>query len=106
MLCSICQSIDFDKANCSPENGGARHQPSFTALVLSADNGCALCDLIRTKGQRESSDYSAKDNPILCNIWNWYNGPTEEYRGSATIIFQEENSSWSVVINIAADIGL
>jgi hypothetical protein len=105
MLCSICQSIDFTNASCSPGEGGAKHQPTFQALVLSAKNGCELCDLLISKGPERVNEIDGKEGAILCSLWNWYEGPTEEYRGSATIVFFEESCPWSVILGIFADTG-
>ncbi|TVY23381.1 hypothetical protein LHYA1_G007618 [Lachnellula hyalina] len=107
MLCSICQSIDFYAANCPPypESGGAKHQPTSQALALSAKNGCELCGLIWSKvpDNKRPSGVFTQGGTILCNLWNWYDGPVEEYRGSATIIFRDERSQWSVILSISAE---
>jgi hypothetical protein len=106
MLCTVCQQIDFDAANCSPEVGGAAHQPSFPDLALSASNGCALCHLIQSKiFETSNSKPNALEDPIFCNVWNWYDGPAKDYKGSSTIIFYEKKSKWSAIIGIAADEG-
>jgi hypothetical protein len=107
MLCTICQNIDFDAANCSPEIGGAAHQLSFSNLTLSATNGCELCYIIQSKIlETSNSEPDALDDPIFCNIWNWYDGPVEDYKGSSTIVFYGKKSRWSAVLGIAADEGL
>jgi hypothetical protein len=107
MLCTVCQQIDFDAANCSPEDGGAAHQPSFLDLTLSASNGCELCHLIQSKIlETSNSKPNAVEDPIFCNVWNWYEGPAEDYKGSSTIVFYEKKSKWSAVLGIAADEGL
>lgn len=106
MLCSVCQSIDFYRANRPPYpgEGGAKHQPNFHALRIAADDGCELCDLIRLKVLEKYDEVGAQGDAILCNLWNWYEGPPEEYRGSATVIFYADN--WSVILGISADVGL
>lgn len=104
MLCTVCQQIDFDAANCSPEVRGAAHQPSFRNLTLSASNGCELCHLIQSKILETSdSKPNALEDPIFCNVWNWYDGPVEDYKGSSTIVFYGKNSKSSAILGIAAD---
>lgn len=107
MLCKTCQSIDFDAANCSPEVGGAVHQPSFADLTLSATNGCQLCEMIRSKAVETSISAidAMKQGHIACNIWNWYDGPADVYKGSSTIVFygSGEGSTWSAVLGISVD---
>lgn len=109
MLCKTCQSIDFDAANCSPEVGGAVHQPSFADLTLSATNGCQLCEMIRSKAVETSISAidAMKQGHIACNIWNWYDGPADVYKGSSTIVFygSGEGSTWSAVLGISVDGG-
>ena len=107
MLCTVCQQIDFDAANCSPEDGGAAHQSSFLDLTLSASNGCELCHLIQSKILETSkSKPNALEDPIFCNVWNWYEGPAEDYKGSSTIAFYAKKSMSGTVLGIAADEGL
>ncbi|KAF4627785.1 hypothetical protein G7Y89_g10367 [Cudoniella acicularis] len=86
---------------------GAPHQPDFKDLTLSATNSCALCRLIQTK-LLESNLYGRvvdeeKEDPIICNVWNWYDGPEEEYKGSATIVFSGISSKRSCILGVAAD---
>lgn len=97
-------SIDFDKALCSPEFGGAPLQ-SYQGLENEALAGCALCLAIRNKSNADDRK-AAVDEMILVCVWNWFEGPEEDYRGSAVIIFFQRTSGWSVNMGIFIEEGL
>ena len=103
MLCKACKSLDFEKALCSPEFGGAPLQ-TYENLENEALAGCDLCLAIRN---RRSDDQwkAAPDEMILVCIWNWFDGPKEDYRGSAIIIFFQRTSVWSVKMGVYIEYG-
>ena len=104
MLCRACESLDFDKALCSPEFGGAPLQ-TYENLENEALAGCELCLAIR---DRHSDDQwkAAPDEMILVCIWNWFDGPQEDYHGSAIIIFFQRTSVWSVKMGVYIGYGM
>ena len=104
MLCSACQSINFDEAYCSPGEGGAKLGVEF-GLKLASSSNCELCQLIREELIDRSPQPMFKGGEILCNVWNWYSGPASKYRGSATMVIHEEGSNWTVYFSITADEG-
>lgn len=103
MLCKACTSIDFDKALCSPEFGGAPLQ-TYNSLENEALAGCELCKAIRDKSN-EGQERAAGGELILVCVWNWFEGPKEDYRGSAVIIFFQRPSNWSVMMGVFIDEG-
>jgi len=111
MLCDTCRSIDFSQANCSPEDGGAKHHKSYETLKESATNGCELCHLIVETLLETTGEPEIFHEQVLCNIWNWYEGPKEGFKGSATIVFYCENAGynsgagWTVTFGVAAEEG-
>lgn len=96
-------SVDFDKALCSPEFGGAPLQ-TYSSLENEALAGCELCLAIRDKST-EDQEKADGDEMILVCIWNWFEGPSEDYRGSAVIIFFQRKSLWCVKMGIFVDEG-
>ena len=104
MLCRACETLDFDKNLCSPEFGGAPLQ-TYENLVNEAFAGCELCLAIR---DRDSDDQwkAAPEEMILVCIWNWFDGPKEDYRGSAVIIFFQRTSIWSVKMGVYIEYGI
>lgn len=103
MLCKACTSINFDKALCSPEFGGAPLQ-TYNSLEKEALAGCELCKAIRDKSN-EGQERAAGDELILVCVWNWFEGPEEDFRGSAVIIFFQRPSNWSVTMGVFIDEG-
>ena len=104
MLCRACESLGFDKALCSPEFGGAPLQ-TYDNLQNEALAGCELCLAIR---DRNSDDQSkpAPDEMILVCISNWFDGPKEDYHGSAIIICFQRTSAWSVKMGVYIEYGI
>ncbi|TVY42633.1 hypothetical protein LSUB1_G005400 [Lachnellula subtilissima] len=43
------------------------------------------------------------DDPIFCNVWNWYDGPAEDYKGSSIIIFYGMESRKNAILGITTD---
>ena len=104
MLCRACKLLDFDKALCSPEFGGAPLQ-TYENLQNEALAGCELCLAIRDKGSDDLRK-AAPDEMVLVCIWNWFDGPKEDYRGSAVIIFFQRTSTWTVKIGVFIEYGM
>jgi hypothetical protein len=110
MLYETCQSIDFSRTNNSPEEGGAKHHKNYEALKESATNGCELCRLIAAQ-LLKTREPEITHEQVLYNIWNWYEGPKEVFRGSAIITFYCQNagyndgSGWTVYLGIVAEGG-
>ena len=103
MLCKACTSIDFDKALCSPEFGGAPLQ-TYNSLQNEALAGCELCLAIRVKSHEDQQE-AAADEMILVCIWNWFEGPKEDYRGSAVIVLFQRLSGWCVKMGVFIEEG-
>lgn len=103
MLCRACMSVDFDKALCSPEFGGAPLQ-TFKSLESEALAGCELCLAIQDKSNEKQQQGAADDMIFVC-VWNWFEGPQEDYRGSAAILFFQRPSNWCVEMGIFIEEG-
>ena len=107
-LCTICSSIDFDKALCSPEHGGATHHPHILSLATSAATGCPLCSGILGKLE-EAYGSKTVPAPLFCNVWNWSDGTEDASRGSACIVFysrpEQSVDSWAIRLGIFVDEG-
>ncbi|TVY49178.1 hypothetical protein LCER1_G007496, partial [Lachnellula cervina] len=43
------------------------------------------------------------DDPILCNVWNWYDGPPKDYKGSSSIVFYGRKSRQDAILGISTD---
>ena len=96
-------SVDFDKALCSPEFGGAPLQ-TYNSLENEALAGCELCLAIKAKSTEHHQE-AAADEMILACVWNWFEGPKEDYRGSAVVVFFQRTSGWSVNMGVFIDEG-
>lgn len=66
-LCTACSGLNFDKALCSPEFGGASHHPDLATIVVSAEAGCSLCSGILEK-QRERYGSDTRPGRVFCNV--------------------------------------
>jgi hypothetical protein len=81
MLCKVCLSIDFTRAN------QADHHSSYFELVRAANNGCQLCDLIRQNTEAnlnltDELDAGSDTGIICCGA-----GGQGDHRGFAKIYF-------------------
>ena len=43
-----------------------------------------------------SEEKTVDEKQILCNVWNWYDGFPDNFKGSLTMIFYGETSRWDV----------
>ncbi|KAF2807416.1 HET-domain-containing protein [Mytilinidion resinicola] len=109
MLCELCNSINFVKANVDPGEvwrlgtfrRGYRHHRSVLALLESADNGCELCSVLcraanLDEKKAQKHDRIHPESQIYCILKNSFNGDFcadvngDLYHGRSRISFEQD----------------
>lgn len=98
-LCQACRSINFTNALCCPGEGGSVFQ-TWSEVRCYSEEDCKLCSMIienhDDSEQKEPSDHSR----IICNLWNYYEGDQDCFKGSHCIVFSIPESSWCIKLGI------
>ena len=74
---------------------------TWGSIKIASRIGCELCQLIMKSHNDSEQDDPDELSSIFCNVWNYYEGDIERYKGSASIIFSEPG--WSVKLGIVVD---